>query len=151
MLSLNPARGGMRMGEGRSCIQKRASILKVKSCQRWMLDKDWRYRSASKRDCVCHTQHISRFLFQLLRSLGCSPERVRVCVCKKERKSESCLCCRFLFIKYSHSHLYASAASSLPLSSLSSAFLPRSLTLSLPRSLAHFPLSTSCLYLLPGC
>lgn len=39
MLSLNPARGKMRIGKGGSCIQKKASVLRVKSCQRWVLDK----------------------------------------------------------------------------------------------------------------
>ena len=168
LLSLNPVGVG---GDGRSCIQKRAPVLGLKSCQRWSVGWDWRYRSASRSECVSRAQRSSCFLFQLLRSLGCSPERARVrarvCVCEKEREREraraACtvdfslsstptLICMLLQPPLS---LSPSLSPSLPLSlsalcvSLSELFFPPSFPHSL--YLTRSPLSTSRLYLLSGC
>lgn len=120
---------------------------------------------AEATDCVCRAENSSRFLFQLLRSLGCSLERVCMCVyasvCKRERvrvrerEEERELPALWISL-YQVLPLICMLLQpplSLPLSPFSERCSPPSFphSLSLPRSLAHFPMSTSCLYLFSGC
>lgn len=94
MLSLNPARGGIRMGEGGSCIQKRASVLRVKSCQRWVLDKTGGIDPQAKATvCLSHTAHQPLFFFSCCARLAaplslCVNVSVRACVRKREKERE---------------------------------------------------------------
>lgn len=141
--------------EGWSCIQKKASVMEVKSCQKWVMDKtggiDPQAKSTVCLSCTAQQQLLFSCCARLAapRSLCvCVCTQMCVCVCFRERKRERAarvvdfslsstptLICMLLQPPLSLS-LSLFWAHCFPPSFPHSLSLARLLTLSLPRSLS---------------